>query len=134
MNKFFFIGNLTRDPEQTTTASGVNLTRMSIAVNRAYTNANGERVADFFDITAWRQLADICGRYLKKGSKISVMGSVQRRQYDDKDGNKRTSYDFVAEDIEFLSAKVQSGDSQVQSSGASGGGSPLKPADEDLPF
>lgn len=106
MNKIILIGNLTRDPESNTTQSGVNFTRFNIAVNRPFTNASGERVADYFDIICWRQLADRCAKYLYKGSKVGINGSVQRRQYEDRDGIKRTSFDVVADEVEFLTPKT----------------------------
>ncbi|MCH5315433.1 MAG: single-stranded DNA-binding protein, partial [Eubacterium sp.] len=90
-------------------SGGVNFTRFSIAVNRPFTNSNGERVADYFDIIAWRQLGDRCAKYLNKGSKVGIYGSVQRRQYEDRDGIKRITFDVVADEVEFLSTK-QNGD------------------------
>ena len=77
MNKCILIGNLTRDPELTTTATGVSLCRFSIAVNRAYANQNGEREADFFNIVTWRGLAENCSKYLSKGRKVAVVGNIQ---------------------------------------------------------
>lgn len=106
MNKVLLIGNLTRDPELSETTSGIALCRFSIAVNRGYTNADGERDTDFFNITVWRNQAENCDRYLKKGSKVSIVGSLQNRSYEDKDGNKRTVTDIVANEVEFLSAKT----------------------------
>ena len=94
MNKCIFIGNLTRDPEYQTTGSGVSLCRFSIAVNRSYSNANGERETDFINIVTWRGLADNCSKYLFKGSKVCVVGQLQNRTYEDKDGNKLT--DFIS--------------------------------------
>lgn len=105
MNKIILIGNLTRDPESSTTQSGVNFTRFNIAVNRPFANSAGERVADYFDIICWRQLAERCAKYLFKGSKVGINGSVQRRQYEDRDGIRRTSFDVVADEVEFLSPK-----------------------------
>ena len=103
MNKVYLIGNLTRDPELSETSSGVAYCRFSIAVNRNFTNAEGNREADFFNITVWRGQAENCGRFLKKGSKIALVGSLQNRTYEDKDGAKRTVTDIVANEIEFLS-------------------------------
>ena len=104
MNKIILIGNLTKDPESSVTQGGVNFTRFQIAVNRPFTNSAGERVADYFDVITWRQLADRCAKYLFKGSKVGINGSVQRRQYEDRDGIKRTSFDVVADEVEFLKA------------------------------
>ena len=102
MNKVYLIGNLTRDPEVSETGSGLTLCRFSIAVNRNYSSSDGERQTDFFNITVWRALAENCGKYLKKGSKVAVVGSLQNRSYEDKDGNVT---DIVANEVEFLSSK-----------------------------
>ncbi len=105
MNKVYLIGNLTRDPEVSETGSGLILCRFSIAVNRNYSSSDGERQTDFFNITVWRALAENCGKYLKKGSKVAVVGSLQNRSYEDKDGIKRNVTDIVANEVEFLSSK-----------------------------
>lgn len=110
MNKVFLIGNLTRDPELSETPAGVSVCRIGLAVNRDFKNGNGERVTDFFNLTVWRERADLCARYLKKGNKIAVMGSLQNRTYDDKDGVKRTVTDVVVDNVEFLTPKNDPGD------------------------
>ena len=107
MNKVILIGNLTRDPELAETSNGVKVCRFSIAVNRDYTNSNGEKITDFFNITAWRGLAENCGKYLAKGRKVAIVGSLQNRTYEDKDGNKRAVMDIIASDVEFLSPKEE---------------------------
>ena len=104
MNKVYLIGNLTRDPELSETPNGISLCRFAIAVNRNY-SSDGERQTDFFNITVWRTQAENCGRYLRKGSKVAIVGSLQNRAYEDKDGNKRTVTDIVASEVEFLSSK-----------------------------
>lgn len=140
MNKIILIGNLTRDPETSTTQAGITLTRFSIAVNRTFTSANGERATDFFDVITWRQLAENCSRYLFKGMKVGVVGSMQRRQYEDKQGISRVSYEVVADEVEFLSPKgtvaAPSGDEhRPQRSEKSEPISELTPVDDsDLPF
>ena len=96
MNKVILVGNLTRDPELSETPSGVAVCRFAIAVSRDYANADGTREADFFNITVWRSRAENCGKYLKKGSKVAVVGSLQTRSYEDKDGIKRNVTDIVA--------------------------------------
>ncbi|MBR5439292.1 MAG: single-stranded DNA-binding protein [Clostridia bacterium] len=103
MNKVYLIGNLTRDPELSETTSGIAFCRFSIAVNRTFANADGNREADFFNITVWRNQAENCSKFLKKGSKVAVVGSLQNHSYEDKDGIKRTLTDIVASEIEFLS-------------------------------
>ncbi len=137
MNKIILIGNLTRDPEALTTSGGVNFTRFQIAVNRPFTNANGERVADYFDILAWRQLADRCAQYLYKGSKVGISGSVQRRQYEDRDGIKRTSFDVVADEVEYLTPRTAGNSDRLGGSENTPQGpvSDMTPVDgDDLPF
>ena len=105
MNKLILIGNLTRDPEMRVTTSGVSCAKMTIAVPRAYSGADGEKKTDFFDLTVWREKGESCGRYLKKGSKIAVLGSVETRTYVDKDGVKRKTVDVKCDEVEFLSPK-----------------------------
>ena len=105
MNKVILVGNLTRDPELTETANGTAVCRFSIAVQRDYANAEGNREADFFNITVWRGKAESCGKYLKKGNKVAVVGSLQTRSYEDKDGIKRNVTDIVASEVEFLTPK-----------------------------
>lgn len=115
MNKTFLIGNLTRDPELTQTPNGVSVCKMSIAVNRNFTNANGERDTDFFNIVAWRGLADNCGKFLSKGKKIAVVGSIQNRSYETENGKKFVT-EIMADEIEFLSP-VSEGEQQSKGNG-----------------
>ena len=110
MNKVILIGNLTRDPELSETPSGVAVCRFSIAVSRDYAGPDGNRETDFFNITVWRGRAEVCGKYLKKGNKVAVVGSLQNRSYDDKDGNKRYVTDIVASEVEFLTPKGVQGE------------------------
>ncbi len=110
MNKVILVGNLTRDPELTETPSGVAVCRFAIAVSRDYANSDGTRETDFFNITVWRGRAENCGKYLKKGSKVAIVGSLQNRSYEDKDGIKRNVTDVVANEVEFLSPKSSTSD------------------------
>lgn len=139
MNKVYLIGNLTRDPEMSETSSGVAFCRIGLAVNRPYSGADGERQTDFFNITVWRTQAENCGRYLKKGSKVAVVGSLQNRSYEDKDGNKRQVTDIIANEVEFLSVRNQNESSEEEM------GAPIAPKasarptleqvdDDQLPF
>ena len=107
MNKVILVGNLTRDPELSETPSGIAVCRFSIAVSRDYANAEGNRETDFFNITVWRGRAEVCGKYLKKGNKVAIVGSIQTRSYEDKDGIKRNVTDIIASEVEFLSPKTQ---------------------------
>ena len=137
MNKVYLIGNLTRDPELSTTNSGISVCRISLAVSRRFASADGSRETDFFNIVAWRAIAENCAKYLKKGSKIAVVGSIQNHSYEGTDGAKRYTTDITAEEIEFLTTK---GDAQSNDGGmASADSMPdsnLQPIDDDstLPF
>lgn len=134
MNKTFLIGNLTRDPELTATPSGVSVCKMSIAVNRNFTNANGERETDFFNVVAWRGLADNCGKFLSKGKKIAVVGSIQNRSYETENGKKFVT-EIMADEIEFLSP-VNEGEQQSKGNGQGSRKPNLQPLgdDFDCPF
>lgn len=115
MNKVFLIGNLTKDPEMRSTQSGVAVCNFSLAVNRRFKKENGEQETDFLNVVAWRQLAELCSKYLAKGRKVAVAGSIQTRTYEAKDGSKRTAWDIVAEEVEFLTQNQQGGEHGAQS-------------------
>lgn len=104
MNKCYFIGNITKDPELTETDSGIAVCKFSIAVNRRRTG-DGEQQTDFFNVTAWRGLGENVARYCKKGSKVCVVGRIELRQYESRDGVKKLAVDVVAEEVEFLTPK-----------------------------
>ena len=104
MNQLTIIGNLVRDPETRTTQSGVTACAFSVAVNR---KVNGEDKADFFRVTAWRQLGETCGKYLSKGRKVCVVGPVALSTYTGQDGQMRASMEITAEKVEFLSLKEE---------------------------
>lgn len=109
MNKIHIIGNVTRDPEVKQTGSGVAICNFSVAVNRRFKNPQtGQAETDFFSVTSFRQLAELCGKYLAKGRKVAVVGSMQSRSYEAQDGSKRTVWDLVADEVEFLSAGEKS--------------------------
>ena len=105
MNKLTIIGNLTNDPEMRSTPSGVTVCTFTVAVNRRFANAEGDRITDFFRVNAWRQLGESCGKYLAKGRKVAVVGELQARTYQAKDGTTRMSLDVQADEVEFLSPK-----------------------------
>ncbi|MBQ9782188.1 MAG: single-stranded DNA-binding protein [Clostridia bacterium] len=135
MNKVYLIGNLTRDPELSETSSGIAFCRFAIAVNRTYANSEGNRETDYFNIIVWRALAENCGKFLKKGSKVAVVGSLQNRSYEDKDGIKRNVTDIVASEVEFLT--TNRGDEQDVPNEVKPGKqtATLTPVDDsDLPF
>ncbi len=104
MNKVILIGNLTADPKMRQTPSGVSVCSFSLAVQRRFSNAQGVREADFINIVAWRQTAELCSRFLTKGRKCAVIGSLQTRSYDAQDGSKRYVTEVIADEVEFLGA------------------------------
>lgn len=119
MNKVFLIGNLTKDPEMRSTQSGVPVCNFSIAVNRRFRNPQtGQQETDFLNVVVWRQLAELCGKYLAKGRKVAVTGSIQTRTYEAKDGSKRTAWDIVAEEVEFLTTQNRQSSTQSAPGGA----------------
>lgn len=103
INRVVLVGRLTRDPELRYTPSGVAVTTFTLAVNRTYSNAQGEREADFINIVAWRQLAELCANYLKKGSQAGLDGRLQSRSYDNKEGRRVFVTEVVADNVQFLS-------------------------------
>ena len=107
MNRVCLIGRLTAKPELRTTSGNISTTRFTLAVNRNFSNANGEREADFISIVAWRKQAENICQYLDKGSLVSVEGRIQTGSFDDKDGNKRYTTDVVADQVNFLESKAQ---------------------------
>ena len=108
MNKVIMIGNLASDPEPFTTQSGISCSTFRIAVQRRFANAQGVREADFFTVIAWRQTADFCNRYLTKGRKVAVEGSIQNRSYDAQDGSKRYVTEIMADSVEAVGGRDES--------------------------
>ena len=134
MNRVFLIGNLTKDPELATTNSGVSVCRFALAVSRNFSNADGERETDFLNIIVWRGQAENCHKYLKKGSKCAISGSIQVRNYDAPDGTKRYVTEIVADNVEFLNSKNGQGEGQDKLDDKKEV-SDLEPIDDDtLPF
>ena len=105
MNKVILIGNLANDPEARTTQSGISQSTFRIAVQRRFANAQGVRETDFIPVIAWRQSADFCNRYLTKGRKVAVEGSMQVRSYDAQDGSKRFVTEVIADSVEALGGR-----------------------------
>ena len=141
MNKVILVGNLTKDPELTTTNNGISLCRFTLAVQRRFTSGDGEREADFINIVVWRAQADNCYKYLKKGSKAGVVGTLQTRAYAGNDGTRKYATEVVAEEVEFLASKGASNSEEAEapagskSSGKSDVVNKFEPIDDDnLPF
>lgn len=133
MQKIHLIGNLTRDPETRTTQSGVSVCSFSVAVSRRFP-VNGEKVTDFFNVNAWRGLAETCQKFLSKGKKVAVVGELQPRTYAAKDGTTRVSLDVSADEVEFLSPKGESAQQTYQGAPTAGLEGFESIPESDLPF
>jgi single-strand DNA-binding protein len=97
-NRVFIIGNLTKDPEMRSTTAGIPVAHFSVAVNRF----GPKNEVDFFNIVAWRRLAEVCGEYLKKGRPVAIEGKLQSRSYKGKDGQDRMFYEIVVDNVQML--------------------------------
>jgi single-strand DNA-binding protein len=109
LNKILLIGNLGKDPELNVTSDGIPVTKFSLAVNRRYKGGDGEQKeeTEWFNIVTWRQLAEICERYLHKGSKVYIEGRLTQRKYTDREGVQRTSVEVIASDMKMLDRKPE---------------------------
>lgn len=101
------IGNLAADPESRTTQSGIAQCTLRLAVQRRFANAQGQREADFFPVVCWRQTAEFAAKYLSKGRKVAVEGSLQTRSYDAQDGSKRYVTEVIADSVEFCDSRPE---------------------------
>ena len=119
MNKVILMGRLTRDPELRSTQNNTNLCQFTVAVDRRFKNANGERQVDFINCTAWRQTADFIARYFTKGARIAVVGSIQTSSWDDNDGKKQYKTEVVVDEAYFADSK-SSGEGQSSNYGERG--------------
>ena len=132
MNKLTIIGNLVRDPELRALNSGVNVCTFTVAVNRRR-KAEGQPEADFFRVSAWRQLGETCEKYLTKGRKVAVNGSIEARAYMGSDGQPKASLELTADDVEFLSSRNEQSETG-QSEPPTDGGGFTEVTEEDMPF
>lgn len=105
MNKVILIGNMASDPESRTTQNGVAQCSFRLAVQRRFKGANGERETDFLPVVCWRQTAEFAQRYLAKGRKVAVDGSIQTRSYDAQDGSKRYVTEIIADSVEAVGGR-----------------------------
>lgn len=140
-NRAILIGRLVADPEMRTTPNGINVATFRIAIDRFTKGA--EKKADFISIVCWRQQAEFVCRYFSKGKAIGVEGSIQTRDYTDKEGNKRTAFEVVADRVFFVESKSASGGSPapampsnegVSYASGSAGDFQVVDGDDDLPF
>lgn len=136
MNKVIMIGNLAADPESRTTGSGVAQCTLRLAVQRRFANPQGQRESDFFTVVCWRQTAEFCQKYLQKGRKVAVEGSLQTRTYDAQDGSKRYVTEIIADSVEFCDRAPEQGQrgDVVQQAQQTFGSDFVEVDDEELPF
>lgn len=133
LNKWIGMGRLVRSPEVRNTQSGVSVASFTIACERDYKDADGERTTDFIDVVAWRQRAEFAGKYLEKGRMIVVEGRWQMRDYKDRDGNNRRAWEVLADNFYFADSKRAG--SEAAPATAPGEFTELADDDEDeLPF
>lgn len=105
MNNVIILGRLTRDPELRYTTSNVAVANLSVAVNRTYTNEDGEKEADYINVTVFKKQAENCKNYLSKGSQVAIKGEIRTDKYQDKDGNTKINFYVIANQITFLDTK-----------------------------
>ena len=131
MNELFIIGNLTRDPVKRVTPQGVTVCNFTVAVNR---HRGAQQGVDFFNVTAWRELGELCAKYLSTGRKVGVLGSVSCTTYAGRDGTTRASMYVEADRVEFLTPKDQKEQQEPQQEQAKADGGFVEVTGEELPF
>ena len=140
MNKIIVIGHLGRDPEMRYTPNGQSVTSFSVASSRRYTNSEGEQKeeTEWFNVSAWGRLADLCNQYLSKGRQVYVEGRFSSRSYEGRDGQMRNSNDISLTDVQFLGGRGQDGGGEAASYSPGASSAPAEPPDfdpvDDLPF
>ena len=154
VNKVILIGRLGKDPELKCTPSGAPVAKFSLATDESFKDKAGEKQehTEWHNIVAWNKLAEICGEYLTKGKLVFIEGSIRSRQWQDQTGNKRTSYEIIANQMQMLGSRAESGGGATNrpaqersaperfaSPGPSPSAEPIAPSepeisDEDIPF
>ena len=137
LNCVTLMGRLVADPELKTTTSGKSVATFRIAVDRSYTKPGEDRQADFITVVAWEGTANFVSRYFSKGSMIAIQGSIQTRQYEDNNGNKRTAFEVVATEVSFCGSKNETNPGQNQAPTPMSAPAPDFEeigADDELPF
>lgn len=137
LNRVILIGRLTADPSLRYTPAGVAVTQFTLAVDRPFTSGQGEREADFIPVVTWRQLAETCANYLRKGRLTAVEGRIQVRNYEGNDGQRRYVTEVIADNVRFLESNRQQSEqnasSNAQNDPFKGEGQPID-IDSDLLF
>lgn len=127
INNAVIMGRLTADPELRTTGNGIGVCGFTVAVDRNYRPEGEERQTDFINVVAWRKTADFVSRYFRKGQMIAVQGSIQTRNYEDRNGNKRTAVEIVADNISFCGSKAETGAGGQNTGAPAPSGNPAPP-------
>ncbi|MFF2889209.1 single-stranded DNA-binding protein [Paenibacillus sp. NPDC057967] len=122
LNRVILIGRLTRDPELRYTPAGVAVTQFTLAVDRPFTSGQGEREADFIPVVTWRQLAETCANYLRKGRLTAVEGRIQVRNYENNEGKRVYVTEVIADNVRFLESSREGGAPREESGGGNSGG------------
>lgn len=136
LNRVILIGRLTGDPELRYTPGGSAVSRFTLAVDRPFTNKQGERETDFINVVVWQKQAETCANYLNKGRLVAVEGRLQVRSYDDNQGIRRRAAEVVAENVRFLDRPkeaVSGGEAEIAPEGVNFG-SEIDFKDDDIPF
>ena len=133
LNRAILIGRLTRDPELRYSPNGVAVTQFTLAIDRPFQNS-GQREADFIPVVTWRQLAEACANYLKKGRLCAVEGRIQTRNYDNNEGRKVYVTEVIADNVRFLDSSRGNGSDHGHADIPPDDGKPLDISDDDLPF
>ena len=144
VNKVFLIGNLGRDPEVRFTPSGRAVANFTVATSEKWSDADGNRKehTEWHNIVVWGKQAETCGQYLSKGRQVFIEGTIRRREYEDKEGNKRSVTEIIARDVRFLGggggggrqAAAESFSAPMGEEGGGGSGGGGGPSDDDIPF
>lgn len=144
VNKVILVGNVGKDPEIRHLEGGTPVANFSLATSETYTNRNGEKVTqtEWHNIVVWRGLAEVVEKYVKKGAQLFIEGKIRTRSWDDKDGNKRYTTEIVADTLQMLGKRTETGGESTPNSGSAGSYSPSTSADmpsmpepeDDLPF
>ena len=133
MNSINIVGRLTKDVSLKYTQNGVAVANFTVAVNRQFKNANGEREADFINVAQFRKGAELTAQYMSKGSQIGVTGRIQTRNYENNEGKRVYVTEVVAENVQFLESK-KSSEPKQETNPLDEAGSPIDISDSDLPF
>lgn len=141
LNRAILIGRLTKDPELRYTPNGIATTTFTLAVDRPFSNSNGEREADFIQVVTWRQLTEVCANYLRKGRLTAAEGRIQVRNYENNEGKRVYVTEVIADNVRFLEYNREGGqqlERQEEPSRQYGApfddGKPIDISDDDLPF